>query len=150
MKPYSDTQLHRDHCEWNKERASWHDDLRIWEEEIEEAAAKLKRMEAVLAQQKHELQVHAAAIRIYQQRDGQREHALVRCERDGNDERRMLLAHVHQHEIDEHQRQRERHEEIKASQRGLMSELGTLIATADRLPPALRCTDGCSEGRVIR
>ena len=146
MKRYSDTQVHRDHCQWNEERALWHDEIRMWEEEIEKASAKLRRVEAVLAQQKHDLQVHAAAIRIYQQRDGQREHALVHCERHSDDERRMLLARVHGGEVEEHRRQNERHEEIKASQRRLMGELRTLIATADRLPPALSCTTDASEG----
>ena len=137
MKPYSGRQLHRDHCQWNEERALWHDEIRIWEEEIELAAAKLTRLEAVLAQQRHALQIHAAAIRIHQQSDGKREHLLVGCERNGDDERRMLLGRVHGGQIEEHQRQRERHEEIKASQRRLMSEVATLIAVADHMPPAL-------------
>jgi hypothetical protein len=145
MNASSDTQMHRDHCQWNQERALWHDDVRIWEEELEEIAAKLKRVEAALAQRKHALQVHAAAIRIYQGRDGGREHALVQYERDGNDERGRLLAQAHGGEIQEHQRQRERHEEIKASQRCLMSELRPLIAAADRLPPAL-CDTSATKG----
>lgn len=140
MKPSSTTQLHRDHCQWNEERAMWHDDLRMWEEEIDEAAAKLKRVDAVLAQQKHNLQVHAAAVRLYQERDGRREHLLVECLRNAGEERGSVLAHAHEGEIDQQQRQRDRHEELKVSQRRLMSELSTLIATADRLPPALKCT----------
>src|SRR5690348_2615246 len=100
MKTSIDTQLHRDHCQWNQDRAMWHDDLRVWEEEIDEAVAKLRRIEAALEQQKHNLQVHAAAIRIYQERDGRREHLLVECLHDGNEERNMVLVHAHEGEID--------------------------------------------------
>lgn len=137
MSTCNDTQLHRDHIEWSKDRALWHDDVRIWEHEIEQLEAKLRRITAVLVQQKHDLQVHAASISIYQQRDGRREHALVQYERDGSEERGKLLEHAHEGEIREHERQRERHEEIKAIQRRLMTELHALNATADRLPPAL-------------
>ena len=138
MSVYSDTQLHRDHVQWTNERALWHDDVRIWEREVEQLEANLRHITAVLAQQKHDLQVHAAAISIYQQRDGRREHALVQCERNGSEECEMLLVHAHEGEIREHERQRERHEEIKASQRRLMADLRALTAAADRLPPSVR------------
>ena len=138
MNVYSDTQLHRDHHQWTEERASWHDDVRVWEEEIDELLAKLKRVEAALAQQRHHLQVHAAAIRAYQERDGRREHLLVECLRGGDEERGMVLAHAHAGEIGQQQRQRERHEEIKASQRRLIAELRALLSAADSLPPSVR------------
>lgn len=138
MSLYSDTELHRDHCEWAQERAMWHDDVRVWQEEVEEVGGKLKRIEAALAQQKHDLQVHAAAVRMYGERDGRREHLLAEYERDGNEERGMLLGYAHEGEIQQQERQRERHEEIKATQRRLMADLRALLAAADRLPPAPR------------
>ena len=136
MNVYSDIELHRDHFQWSEERALWHDDLRIWEEELEEAAAKLKRIEASLEQQSHQLHVHAAAIRIYQERDGRREHLLVECLQDGNEERGMVLAHAHEGEVSQQARQRERHDELKSLQRRLMAEVRPLVQIADRLPPA--------------
>lgn len=138
MNAYSETQLHRDHLQWTEARASWHDDVRIWESEIEEAEAKLRRVEAALAQQKRNLQVHAAAIRIYQERDGRREHLLVECLREGNEERSTVLAHAHEGEVGQQERQSERHEELKASQRRLMLELRPLVAFADRLPSSVQ------------
>lgn len=138
MNVYSDTQLHRDHRQWAEERALWHDDVRVWEEEVEEIGAKLKRVEAALARQKHDLQVHAAAVRLYGGCYARREHALVEYEQDGNGEKGMLLAHVHEGEVQQHARQCQRHEEIKVSQHRLMAELRALIAIADRLPPTPR------------
>lgn len=137
MNAHSETQLHRDHLQWAEARALWHDDVRAWESEIAEVEAKLRRVEAALAQQKHDLQVHAAAIRIYQERDGRREHLLVECLRDGNDERGMVLVHAHEGESNQQERQSERHEELKASQRRLMGTLRPLIPIADRLPPSV-------------
>lgn len=137
MNLYSDTQLHQDHCQWTEERALWRDEIRMWEEEVEEVQAKLTRLEAALAQQKHDLQVHAASIRIYAERDGRREQLLADYERNGDEERGMVLAQAHEGEIHQQQRQAERHEEIKASQRQLMAKLRVLTTIADHLPPAL-------------
>ncbi|HWB08598.1 MAG TPA: hypothetical protein VG826_05215 [Pirellulales bacterium] len=136
MATSSDIKIHRDHCRWSDERTLWHDDVRMWEQEIEELRGKLQRIEIALGRQKHELQVHAAAVRLYGERDARREHELACCEREGNEEKEMMLAQVHDTEISQQNRQRERHNELKASQRRLMSELRSLVQIADRLPPA--------------
>lgn len=133
MNVYSDTELHRDHRLWTDERALWHDDVRVWEKEVDELLAKLKRLEIALEQQKRELQAHAAAVRLYQECDGRREHALVQYERDGNEERGTLLEHAHEGAIQEHQRQRERHAHVKATQRRLMAELRPLGQVTKRV-----------------
>ena len=137
MNLYSDTQLHQDHCQWTEERALWRDEIRMWEQEVEELEAKLTRLQATLAHQKHELQVHAASIRIYAERDGRREQLLADYERNRNEERGMVLAQAHEGEIHQHQRQAMRHEEIKAHQRQLMTKLRALTTIADSLPPSL-------------
>lgn len=138
MNVYSDTQLHRDHCRWTEERAMWYDDIRVWEKEVEAAEARLKRVASALAQQKHDLQVHAGVIRAYQERDGRRERLLAEFERDGNEERGLVLIHAHEGDVQQHERQRERHEEIKTGQHRLISELHSLNAIADHLPPTVR------------
>jgi hypothetical protein len=135
MSVSSDIRIHQDHCQWADERALWHDDVRVWEQEIEELKGKLRRIETALGRQKHELQVHAAGVRLYGERDALREHELARCERECNDEKGMMLVQAHDTEISQQNRQRERHAELKASQRRLMAELRSLIQIADRLPP---------------
>jgi hypothetical protein len=135
MSVSSDTRIHQDHRQWADERALWHDDIRMWEQEIEELTGKLQRIEAALGRQKHDLQVHAGAVRLYGERDACREHELACCERAANEEKERVLAQAHDTEISEQGRQRERHAELKASQRRLMAELRSLIQIADRLPP---------------
>jgi hypothetical protein len=132
----NDIKIHHDHREWSDERALWHDDIRVWQQEIDELSGKVQRIELALGRQKHDLQVHAAAVRLYDKRDAGREHELACCERNGNEEKGMVLAHAHDTEISQQCRQRQRHAELKASQRQLMSELRSLIEMADRLPPA--------------
>ena len=136
MNVYSDTQVHRDHLQWAEERAMWHDDVRVWEEEVEELEAKLKQITAALVRQKHELQVHSGVIRVDGEHDARHEHALAEYERDGNEERMKLLANAHNGETCQQTRHRQRHEEIKATQRRLIAELRALIPIANRLPPA--------------
>lgn len=131
MLAYTDYQLHDDHRLWTGERALWHDDVRIWQKEIDGLRAKLKQIDAALEQQEHDLQVHAAALTLYEGRDAQREHSLVQYEQDCNEERRMVLSHVHEAEVSQHGRQRERHEELKASQRRLLGQLRSLARLAE-------------------
>ena len=134
MNTYTDREIHSDHRQWTEERAMWHDDVRVWEDEIESMRAKLERVDAALARQKHDLQVHAAALRLYDDRDGRREHALAECERCSNDEKEMVLAHAHDAEVSQQARQRERHNELKTIQRRLMAEMLAMAKIADRLP----------------
>ncbi|HET6878682.1 MAG TPA: hypothetical protein VFI31_00835 [Pirellulales bacterium] len=138
MNAYTPTQVHHDHHEWTEERALWHDDIRVWEEEVDELLAKLQRIAAVLTEQKHSLRVHGAALRLYEQGNARCEHLLAECERYGNDERECILGHAHEGEVQRQDRQRERHEELKASQRRLMSDVRPLTRLAETLPPTVR------------
>ncbi|HVA48767.1 MAG TPA: hypothetical protein VNH11_20545 [Pirellulales bacterium] len=133
MNTYKDSEIHCDHCQWTSERALWHDDVRVWEQEIDEMGAKLRRVEAVLIQHRHDLQVHAAALRLYDDRDARREHALAQYEKEGNDEKGMVLEHAHESEVSQQARQRERHHELKAAQRRLMANLLAMAKIADHL-----------------
>lgn len=123
MLAYTDHQLHDDHRMWTSERALWHDDVRIWQREIDGLRARLKQIDAALEQQQRDLQVHAAALTLYEQRDARREHSLVQYEQDCDDERRMLLGRVHEAEVSQHGLQRARHEDLKVSQRRLLAQL---------------------------
>ena len=124
-------QLHDDHRLWTSERALWHDDVRIWERDIDGLRAKLKQIDAALDKQKRDLQVHAAALTLYGQRDAQREHDLVQYERDCDDEKRVLLGRVHEAEMSQHGLQRQRHEDLKASQRRLLAQLRSFARFAE-------------------
>jgi hypothetical protein len=137
MNVYTPTQVHRDHREWTEERALWHDDVRVWEKEVDDLLAKLQRVEAALSEQKHNLRVHAAALRLYEEGNARCEHLLADCERYGNDERESLLAHAHEGEVQRQDRQRERHQELKVSQRLLMSEIRPFARLGDDLPPVV-------------
>ncbi|HEX7448004.1 MAG TPA: hypothetical protein VF306_10685 [Pirellulales bacterium] len=123
MLAYTDHELHEDHRLWTSERALWHDDVRIWQREIDGLRARLKQIDAALEQQQRDLQVHAAALTLYEQRDARREHSLVQYEQDCDDERRMLLGRVHEAEVSQHGLQRARHEDLKVSQRRLLAQL---------------------------
>ena len=136
MNVQNDIQVHRDHREWTAERASWHDDVRVWQEELEMLRAKLRRIESVLDRQKRELGVHAAALRLYGACDAKSEHQLAQCEKDGDDERKTALLHVHDAEASRQLRQWQRHGELKSLQRRLMTDLMPLAGIADRLPSA--------------
>lgn len=114
------------HRQRSSERALWHDDVRIWQEEIDALRAKLRQMDLALEQQKHNLQVHAAALTLYEQRDAQREHAWVQCQRAGDDEIRTVLDRGNEAEVSQHGLQRQRHEDLKAAQRRLFSQLRSL------------------------
>lgn len=148
MTLFSDTTLHSDHLRWANERALWHDDVRAWEGEIEQLEGKLQHVHAVLAQQKRNLQIHAASIRLTGESDARSEHALADVERNGNDEQGRLLANAHETAIQRQVRQSGRHDEIKSRQHWLMKTLRGLAAIADRLPPTLRCDESCHERRV--
>jgi hypothetical protein len=138
MNLYTSTQVHRDHREWSDERAMWHDDVRVWEGEIDDLMAKIQRIEAALVEQRHNLQVHAASVRLYEEAGARSEHLLADCERHGNDERECVLAHAHEGEVQRQERQRERHEELKAAQRLLVIEVRPLARVGEYLPPVAR------------
>ena len=131
MLAYTDHQLHKDHRLWTSERALWHDDVRIWEREIDGLRAKLKQIDAALEQQKRDLQVHAAALTLYERRDAEREHALVQYEQDCDDEKRVVLGRAHETEMSQHGLQRQRHEDIKASQRRLLAQVRSFARFAE-------------------
>ena len=132
---YSDIEIHSDHRQWSEERALWCDEVELWDAEIDKARAALRRIEAALARQKHDLRSHAAALPREQACDARGEHALAQFEWDGNQEREMLLAHTHEDEVARQAQQRQRHEELKATQRRLIAHLGVLPEIVGRLPP---------------
>ncbi|HEX7378354.1 MAG TPA: hypothetical protein VF278_14645 [Pirellulales bacterium] len=126
MSAHTECQLHENHRQRTGERALWHDDVRIWQAEIDALRVKLKQIDLELERQKHDLQVHAAALTLYEQRDAQREHAWIQSERICDDEKRMALDHADEGETSQHGLQRRRHEDLKAGQRRLLSHLRSL------------------------
>lgn len=136
MNVQNNIQIHRDHREWTADRASWHDDVRVWQEEVDVLRSKLRRIESFLDRQKRELRVHAAALRLYGACDAKSEHQLAQCEKNGDDERKAALVHVHDAEASRQLRQWQRHGELKAFQRRLIVDLMPLAQIADRLPSA--------------
>lgn len=132
---YSDNEIHRDHRQWSEERALWGEEVALWESEIDRALVALRRIEIALARQKHDLRSHAGALPREQACDARGEHALAQIEWDGNLEREMLLAHAHEGEVARQAQERQRHEDLKATQRRLVADLGVLARIVERLPP---------------
>lgn len=131
----SDTKIHRDHRQWSEERALWGEEVRLWQSEIDRALVALRRIEIALARQKLELRSHEAALPRAEACDARGERALIQFELDGNQERKMLLAHAHESEVARQARQRQRHEGLKATQRRLVAYLGALSEIVERLAP---------------
>lgn len=120
------SKMHGDHQAWRAENAFWHDQLREWQQQTEEALHDLESVRAMFFEHQRKLQVHASAVKLYDQTCAQHEHELAQAEsgstavRDTSDHKTETWDHTHQ---------RERHEACKLQHHSLIARWKMLLAS---------------------
>lgn len=105
--------MHTEHRFSKSEHAMWHEDARLWREEIQRAMADLGRFEEIRREHKRTLDAHVEAIRTHEARQLEHEGALAAPESGTPSGELDRLASIHQAEADHHRQQRDAHERTK-------------------------------------
>jgi hypothetical protein len=122
------SQMHRDHRAWRSESALWHDQLREWQQQTQQALVDLEAVRAMFHEHERRLETNAAAVRLYDQDCADHEHQMVQSESDSapvHDES------DHKTEAWDHTHQRERHEACKLQHHSLMARWKMLLDSLD-------------------
>lgn len=113
--------MHLDHLAWTNEGCFWHDAVRTWQKDVEVALKEIARVEQALRDHEKELEIHAAAIKLYGQKVGEHEHAIAQFEKGGAGEDLPELAGGHAGEEGHQRQQRETHERLKQKHHVIMA-----------------------------
>lgn len=118
---------HREHLLWRGESAFWHDQIREWELEIDEAVKSLSQVEQALRDHKLRLEAHAAAVRLYQLEADRHEHQLAEAGRAGAAVESTSTEAEHALESDHHMNRRRTHETLKRGHHALMARWSSFM-----------------------
>jgi len=127
----SNLQMHREHRTWKSEDAMWRDDVRAWEEETHAAQHEIARVQAALAEHLHELEKHAAAVRLYETDRDAHEHSLASRERIGGPEKDSDAGGRHSAEADKHENLRAAHERLKRRHHTRLAHWNLLVKSLE-------------------
>lgn len=123
----STNELHREHLLWRGENAFWHDQIREWELEVDEAVKSLSQVEQALRDHKRRLEAHAAAVRLYQLEADRHEHQLAEAGRAPAAAGSIATDADHATESEHHTKRRSTHETLKRSHHALMARWSSFM-----------------------
>ena len=118
------SEMHGDHQTWEAENALWHDQLREWQRETDQAIAEMAQIEQALRSHERQLEVHAAAVRLKGNACDRHEHELAQA---AQKQEHVCTGGGHCRETRDQNEERRRHERLKRTHHTLMARWSLLL-----------------------